>query len=105
MMLVSLDGHTKDLGQGYGAAWHPDGNHIVFHRIEHDGRRILASYLAMLNITSRKVRRLPTPTGTIPVEPAISPDGRWLTYFDQAAHKLVVTALQAGLEEVSHDQQ
>jgi hypothetical protein len=80
--LLALDGTATDLGQGYSPAWHPDGKRIIFCRISHDGYRLTDGDLWELDLASRRERCLARTPGLIEVEPAISPDGRWLAFQD-----------------------
>jgi hypothetical protein len=80
--LLALDGRATDLGQGYDATWHPDGRQVVFARIQHDGSRLTAGDLFVMEIGSRQVRCLARTPGVIEVEPVVSPDGRWLAFQD-----------------------
>jgi len=85
MWLISLDGRATDLGQGYDAAWHPDGTQIVFTRIQHDGSRLTAGDLFAMAVDSARAgppRCLARTPGLIEVEPVLSPDGRWLAFQD-----------------------
>jgi len=78
MVQVSPDGEKRDLGQGYGPVWHPDGDHVLFSRFEHDGYRIQSSKLYMRSMKSGAEHLLmdwePGPW----IEAAVSPDGLWL---------------------------
>jgi hypothetical protein len=80
--LLGLDGTAEDLGQGYSPAWHPDGKRIIFSRIAHDGHRLTEGDLWELELASRHERCLARTPGFIELEPAISPDGRWLAFQD-----------------------
>lgn len=74
-------GEARDLTQGVSPSWHPDGRHVVFARIEHDGRAILSSELWMVDAKTGEERRVggsPIPA----VEPAISPDGAMVAFVD-----------------------
>jgi hypothetical protein len=80
--LLDLDGQAVDLGQGYSPVWHPDGKRIIFSRIAHDGERLTDGDLWILELASRRVACLGHTPGLIEVEPALSPDGRWLAFKD-----------------------
>lgn len=90
--LVDLAGKARDLGQGYGAVWHPDGKRIVFMRISHDGYRVTASELWTHDIASGREQLLGATPGTAEVEPSVSPDGRWLAYGDALTGELCIAA-------------
>lgn len=103
MVLVNSREEVTDLGQGYGAAWHPHGKRIVFARIVHDSRRILSSRLWLMEADSQKMSPVSLPKQMIPVEPAFSDDGRWLAFVDLNAHRMVVLATEKLLEEAEHE--
>ena len=90
--LVDLAGKARDLGQGYGAVWHPDGKRIVFMRIGHDGYRVTASELWIHNLASGREQLLGATPGIAEVEPSVSPDGRWLAYADALTGELCIAA-------------
>lgn len=82
MIVVSSAGEKRDLGQGYGPVWHPDGKHVVFSRIEHDGHRVTAADLYVLNLATGTEYLLPGLDGAAEVEPAVSADGQSLAFVD-----------------------
>lgn len=91
--LVDLAGKARDLGQGYGAVWHPDGKRIVFMRIGHDGYRVTASELWIHDLASGREQLLGSTPGIAEVEPSVSPDGQWLAYGDALTGELCIAAL------------
>ena len=81
--LVRLDdGVPHDLGPGYGAAWHPDGERVWFARIENDGLRVIAADLWQWDLRSGSETRLTWTPGLAETEPALSPDGRFVAWVD-----------------------
>lgn len=83
MWTVSLDGTASDWGEGDDPVWHPNGRHIVFDRVTtHDGLTVAASDLWVLDTVSRSVRLLAQTQAIAEVQPAISPDGKWVAYAD-----------------------
>jgi hypothetical protein len=91
--LVGLDGKAEDLGQGYGASWHPDGRRVIFTRLEHDGETILASDVLLLDLATRSQTRLAHTAGPVAVEPAVSPDGRSVAFADPTRREVYVAAM------------
>jgi hypothetical protein len=90
--VVDTAGQARDLGQGYGAVWHPDGKRILFMRIEHDGARVTASELWLHDLGTGRQTRLTATPDTAEIEPAVSADGRWLAYADAHTGELCIAA-------------
>lgn len=91
--VVDAAGRARDLGQGYGAVWHPDGKAIVFMKIAHDGYRVTASELWLHDLASGQQQPLSATAGIAEVEPTVSPDGRWLAYVDALSRELCIAAM------------
>lgn len=91
-------GRATDLGQGYDGVWHPGGKEILFTRVEHDGSRLTSGDLHALELASRRVRCLARTPNLIEVEPAISPDGRFVAFLDARGGDLYLARLAAGGE-------
>lgn len=79
---------ARVLVDGYAAAWHPDGDRVVFSRIRHDGERVTAADLWEVDLTAGLERRLAGTLGIAEVEAAVSPDGGWITYRDALSDTL-----------------
>jgi len=92
-LVVDLRGRARDLGPGYGAAWHPDGRHVLYAQVRHDGYRILASDLHVVDLISSRRQLVSRTSHTAEMEPAVSPDGRWLAYLDGLTGDLCVVSL------------
>lgn len=90
--VVTPDGMARDLGQGYAPAWHPDGEHVVFCRVSHDGLQVTDADLFMVNTVTMVETRLTATVGTAETEPAVSPDGQRLVFVD---------ALTGRIEEIA----
>ncbi len=91
--VASLDGITRDLGAGYGPAWWPDSRRIVITEVIHDGARITASELLLVDIdTGLRVPLARTPDSA-EVEPAVSLDGRWIAWRDALTEELCIAAM------------
>lgn len=91
MWVVNLaDGRATDLGQGYGATWHPDGRTVVFSRVVHDSMRIWAADLYAVDVATGAIRLLALTGDRAEVEPAVSPDGRWVAFVDALTGDLLV---------------
>jgi hypothetical protein len=70
LMTIRADGtDLRNLGQGDAPAWTPNGQSLVFHRAQQLWRSAPDGSGAT-----------PLPNTAYAYEPAISPDGRWLTY-------------------------
>lgn len=82
MWSVSIDGTATDLGMGNDPVWHPDGKHIVFVRMTHDGLTLTASDLWAMDTLAHTEECLASTGGMVEVQPAISPDGRWVAFAD-----------------------
>jgi hypothetical protein len=91
--LVLDGGAPIDLGRADDAAWHPDGQRVIFTRVRHDGHRVTAADLWELQIASGRRRRLARTPGRAEVEPAVSPDGRWVAFVDAATGDLFAARL------------
>jgi hypothetical protein len=98
LWLVEQDGRATDLGQGYDGVWHPNGKEILFTRVAHDGSRLTSGDLHVLELSSRSVRCLARTPNLIEVEPAISPDGRYLAFQDARGGDLYLARLAPGGE-------
>lgn len=79
---------ARVLVQGYGAAWHPDGDRILFSRIEDDGERITGAELWEVDVVTGVERRLTETPGIAEVEAAVSPDGTWILFRDALSRTL-----------------
>lgn len=77
--VVDESGRARDLTQGYGASWHPDGRRLVFARIQHDARTILSSELWMVDAVTGEERLVGRPAAPA-IEPVISPDGGMIVF-------------------------
>jgi hypothetical protein len=96
MLVLSLDGKARDLGQGYGAAWLPGSRGIIFSRVEHDTLKVTGSDLFVLDPGTGRETRLTATPAVAEVEPAVSPDGRFVAYVDALTGRLLVARMAAG---------
>jgi hypothetical protein len=79
--LVGLDGKAQDLGQGYGATWHPDGKRVLFTRVANDGHTVTASEVRMMSLADRREWLVAATSGAdSALDPVLSPDGAYLAY-------------------------
>jgi hypothetical protein len=101
LWLVEVGGAAKVLCQGYAGAWHPDGRRILFARIGNDSERVTGAELFELDLVTGKERQLTATAAIHEVEPAVSPDGRWLAAVDAATGELIVIAYPEAGEEVT----
>lgn len=89
--VTEVGGTPRDLTQGYGATWHPDGRRVLFARIRHDARRITDSELWMADVVTGEQRMVAHPA--VPaVEPCISPDGRSVAFLHGQTREVFVAA-------------
>lgn len=97
MWLVdALSGQAADLGQGYDAAWHPDGKRIVFVRIEHDGEKVTASTMYLLDLATRRATVLmKSANEASALAPAFSPDGKLLAFATAGGGTVLIVPLDA----------
>jgi len=87
LWVVSLDGTARDVVEGSGGSWHPDGKRIVFTRLEHDEHTITASELFIAEVETGEVRKVGAPS--VPaVDPVISPDGKHIAFIDDRTREL-----------------
>lgn len=93
--MVSRDGAPVDLGQGYGASWHPDGARIVFTRIAHDRHTILSSDVYLLDLATRRESKLAHTETPVALEPVVSLDGKWIAFTDQKKRDAFVVEVPA----------
>lgn len=93
--LVDLEGAATDLGQGYFATWHPDGKSLVFVRVATDGHVIESSTVHQLDLATRRERLLASTRAPALLEPAVSPDGRFVA-FSAAREDAVLVAPLSG---------
>jgi hypothetical protein len=84
-----------DLGEGSGGAWRPDGRHVIFASVTHDGHRITGSDLWQVDTVTRTRTLLARTPAVHELEPAISADGQQLAFVDARTGELMVAALPA----------
>lgn len=94
--IISTGGESKDLGQGYGASWLPDGENVIFSRIAHDGEKITSSELWIVNIKNLVETKLTDTEKIAEIEPAVSPDGKWLTFVDAKTGEVFIAGFPGG---------
>jgi hypothetical protein len=82
ILLVKRGGQLRQIASGYGPAFTPDGKGVVFARVVHDGLRVTASDLFLVDIATGTETSLPATDGVAEAEPAVSSDGRWLGFVD-----------------------
>ncbi len=87
--LFLLDVATKEVrrvtGEGFHPAWSPDGTHVVYSSeryLRPEARLTTRSALSVMNLSTGATRRLtlPAPMDDA-IEPAWSPDGRWIAFW------------------------
>jgi hypothetical protein len=95
--LVTLDGKATDLGQGYGATWHPDGRRVVFTRVSHDGHVVRASSVLVLELATRRESLLAARTeAPALLDPAISLDGKAIAFAGATGDQIAIAPLREG---------
>ncbi len=95
LLLVSMDGRARDLGPGSDGAFTPDGRGVVFTVVSGDGHRVAGADLVHLDLASGRRTRLTWTSHAAEVEPAISPDGRFLAFVDALAGTVCVARMPA----------
>lgn len=90
--IVSPDGKKKDLGQGYGASWHPDSKKIIFSKIKHNGLQILLSDLWIMDVISGKQAIIAITPEIAEIEPSFSPDGKYIAFVDAHSKDLYIVS-------------
>ncbi len=93
MWLVSREGTVHDLGPGSDGTFTPDGLGVVFTMVVHDGHRIVDADLYYLDLPSGRRTRLTRTRGVAEVEPAVSPDGRFIAFVDAHTGRLCVAPM------------
>ena len=88
LVLDVADGATLRVTEGYAPSWHPDGQRVVFARVEHDGLRITGADLWEVEIASGLERRLTDTPARAEVEPILSGDRALLVYVDALTDRL-----------------
>jgi hypothetical protein len=81
-------GATLLVAEGYAPSWHPDGQRVVFARIEHDGLRITGGDLWEVEVASGRERRLTDTPARAEVEPILSEDRDLIVYVDALTDRL-----------------
>lgn len=80
--LVALDsGTAKHIGNGVNPSWHPDGENIVFVRLQHDGEVVMSSELWVMNLPTMKERSAGV-VGVSALHPEVSRDGKMVAFID-----------------------
>lgn len=95
LVLVTLDGGVRDLGPGSDGAFTPDGLGVVFTVASGDGRRVVDADLHHLDLASGRRTRLTRTPHAAEVEPAVSPDGRFIAFVDARTGSLCVARMPA----------
>lgn len=95
LVLVSMDGQVRDLGPGSDGAFTPDGRNVVFTVVSGDGHRVAGADLVHLDLASGRRTRLTWTSHVAEVEPAVSPDGRFLAFVDALAGTVCVARMPA----------
>lgn len=94
MWISTVNGDMKkDLGQGYSPTWHPNGRYILFHRIEHDGYKVLSGDIFVFDLERGKEHRLTCSSEIAEVQPAISYDGRYIAFFDAITRDVYIARI------------
>jgi hypothetical protein len=98
-VLVLAPGRAPlDLGPGHGPAWLPDGR-VIIARPVHDGHRVSASALHVIDPANLAESRIPGLPTIAPIRPTVSDDGARLAFVDAvsgAIHVARMPALEPG---------
>lgn len=95
LVLVSMDGQVRDLGPGSDGAFTPDGRGVIFAVVSGDGHRVVGADLVHLDLVSGRRTRLTWTADAAEVEPAVSPDGRFIAFVDARTGSLCVARMPA----------
>ncbi len=95
LLLLSLDGRVRDLGAGSDGVFTPDGRGVVLAVVSGDGRRVVEADLVHLDLASGQRTRLTRTPDVAEVEPAVSPDGRFIAFVDARTGGLRVARMPA----------
>lgn len=93
LVLISMDGRVRDLGPGSDGSFTPDGLGVVFTVVSGDGRRVVDADLHYLDVSSGVRTRLTWTPNVAEVEPAVSPDGRFIAFVDAVTGRLCVARM------------
>ncbi len=93
LVLVSMDGHARDLGFGSDGVFTPDGRGVILAVVTGDGHRIVEADLVYLDLASGRRTWLTRTPDEAEVHPAVSPDGRFIAFVDARAGSLCVARM------------
>lgn len=94
-VLVLAPGRAPlDLGPGHGPAWLPDGR-VVVARPDHDGHRVTASTLHVIDPATGAESRIPNLPTIVPIRPTVSDDGARLAFVDAVTGAVHVARMPA----------
>jgi len=96
LWLVSDRQGPVDLGPGVDGSFTADGRRILFARITDDGHAVLTSDLWEMELATGRSRMLAQTPHLAEVEPAVSPDGKWLAFVDARSGDHYVARLGQG---------
>lgn len=93
-------GRSEDMGIGYQPTWSPDGQTLYFMDFENDSYNHTGSRMFARNLKKGATTRLFESKSVIVTNPAISPDGKTVAFFDEGAWDLSVAQLPEAEGEV-----
>lgn len=85
---------TTDLAEGHSGQWLPDGR-VIYYVMEDDGHSFTGSDMYIIDAAGANKLKIANTPGRIAREPAVSPDGKSISYQDTKSGKVCIGELKA----------